>query len=123
MRTCRDYAWEGHDFGFSYLDDSVQSLGLPLYPIMHPRFINIFYYERSRNRDESIRSWTSQFRNNCPSITCTPLACNSNSDNPVCKGERSYSSTVFGPTCDGLDTVLMGHQLPELQSFSKNRNI
>ncbi|KAB5568087.1 hypothetical protein DKX38_001880 [Salix brachista] len=86
-----DYAWEGHDFGFFYLeDDSVQSL-------------------------ESIRSWTSQFRNNCPSITCTPLACNSNSDNPVCKGERSYSSTVFGPTCDGLDTVLMGHQLPELQ--------
>ncbi|KAJ6405980.1 hypothetical protein OIU84_013863 [Salix udensis] len=36
-------------------------------------------------------------------------------DNPVCKGERSYSSTVFGPTCDGLDTVLIGHQLPELQ--------
>ncbi|KAJ6684691.1 ORNITHINE DECARBOXYLASE-LIKE [Salix purpurea] len=66
-------------------------------------------------RNKSIRSWTSQFRNNCPSITCTPLACNSNSDNPVCKGERSYSSTVFGPTCDGLDTVLIGHPLPELQ--------
>ncbi|KAF9686668.1 hypothetical protein SADUNF_Sadunf02G0013300 [Salix dunnii] len=53
MRTCRDYAWEGHDFGIFYMeDDSVQSLGLPLYPIMNPRFINIFHYERSLNRDE-----------------------------------------------------------------------
>ncbi|CAK7346104.1 unnamed protein product [Dovyalis caffra] len=48
-------------------------------------------------------------------ITCTPLACNSNRANPTCKGVRTYSSTVFGPTCDALDTVLMGHQLPELQ--------
>ncbi|KAJ6736455.1 ORNITHINE DECARBOXYLASE-LIKE [Salix viminalis] len=48
-------------------------------------------------------------------ITCTPLACNSNRANPTCKGLRTYSSTVFGPTCDALDTVLTGHQLPELQ--------
>jgi len=48
-------------------------------------------------------------------ITCTPLACNSNHANLTCKGLRAYSSTVFGPTCDALDTVLTGHQLPELQ--------
>uniref|UniRef100_A0A2N9FLH9 ornithine decarboxylase n=1 Tax=Fagus sylvatica TaxID=28930 RepID=A0A2N9FLH9_FAGSY len=48
-------------------------------------------------------------------ITCTPLACTSNRANTTCKGVRTYSSTVFGPTCDALDTVLTGHQLPELQ--------
>ncbi|KAG2698248.1 hypothetical protein I3760_07G142000 [Carya illinoinensis] len=48
-------------------------------------------------------------------VTCTPLACTSNRANPSCKGGRTYSSTVFGPTCDALDTVLKGHQLPELQ--------
>jgi ornithine decarboxylase len=25
-----------------------------------------------------------------------------------------YPSTVFGPTCDGLDTVVRGHPLPQL---------
>uniref|UniRef100_F6H0D3 Ornithine decarboxylase n=1 Tax=Vitis vinifera TaxID=29760 RepID=F6H0D3_VITVI len=44
-----------------------------------------------------------------------PLACTSNSVNPTCRRVRTYSSTVFGPTCDALDTVLTGHQLPELQ--------
>ena len=53
--------------------------------------------------------------NDHATITCTPLACNSNSANPTCKGEKSYSSMVFGPTCDALDTVLTVHQLPELQ--------
>lgn len=48
-------------------------------------------------------------------ITCKALACTSNRANPTCKGARTYSSTVFGPTCDALDTVLTGHQLPELQ--------
>jgi ornithine decarboxylase len=48
-------------------------------------------------------------------VTCTPLACTSNRANPTCKGARTYSSTIFGPTCDALDTVLTGHQLPELQ--------
>ncbi|KAJ6917779.1 arginine/diaminopimelate/ornithine decarboxylase [Populus alba x Populus x berolinensis] len=48
-------------------------------------------------------------------ITCTPLACTSNRANLTCKGLRAYGSTVFGPTCDALDTVLTGHQLPELQ--------
>ncbi|KAB1203603.1 Ornithine decarboxylase [Morella rubra] len=48
-------------------------------------------------------------------LTCTPLAFTSNRANPTCWGARTYSSTVFGPTCDALDTVLKGHQLPELQ--------
>lgn len=26
-----------------------------------------------------------------------------------------YDATVFGPTCDALDTVLTGQQLPELE--------
>eukprot|EP00271_Cylindrocystis_brebissonii_P008656 TRINITY_DN23128_c0_g1_i1.p1 TRINITY_DN23128_c0_g1~~TRINITY_DN23128_c0_g1_i1.p1 ORF type:complete len:942 (+),score=228.61 TRINITY_DN23128_c0_g1_i1:548-3373(+) len=30
-------------------------------------------------------------------------------------GERLYKSTVFGPTCDGLDTVLRDIWLPELE--------
>ncbi|GAQ82170.1 ornithine decarboxylase [Klebsormidium nitens] len=30
-------------------------------------------------------------------------------------GERTYGSTVFGPTCDGLDTILRDYPLPRLQ--------
>ncbi|KAK9270088.1 hypothetical protein L1049_025662 [Liquidambar formosana] len=48
-------------------------------------------------------------------ITCTPFACTSNRANPTCRGARTYRSTVFGPTCDALDTVLTGHLLPELE--------
>lgn len=48
-------------------------------------------------------------------ITAMPLACASNPGNPTCRGVRTHASTVFGPTCDALDTVLTGHQLPELQ--------
>ncbi|XP_077219580.1 ornithine decarboxylase-like [Tasmannia lanceolata] len=48
-------------------------------------------------------------------ITALPLACSSNAGNPTCRGMRTFGSTVFGPTCDALDTVLTGHQLPELQ--------
>ncbi|KAL6846673.1 hypothetical protein ACP4OV_024121 [Aristida adscensionis] len=29
-------------------------------------------------------------------------------------GERTYTSTVFGPTCDSIDTVVTGYQLPEM---------
>ncbi|XP_050230511.1 ornithine decarboxylase-like [Mercurialis annua] len=47
-------------------------------------------------------------------VTCTPLACISNHSNPTCNGSRMWSSTVFGPTCDALDTVLTDHLLPEL---------
>lgn len=55
--------------------------------------------------------------------SCIPLKCLPNSsdgENPaaliVCKGgARTYSSTVFGPTCDAIDKVLEGHQLPELE--------
>ncbi|CAL5332078.1 unnamed protein product [Camellia sinensis] len=48
-------------------------------------------------------------------VNATPFACTSNRENPRCGGARTYCSTVFGPTCDALDTVLTGHQLPELQ--------
>ncbi|XP_068640162.1 ornithine decarboxylase 1B, chloroplastic-like [Aristolochia californica] len=48
-------------------------------------------------------------------LTAQPLACTSNPGNPTCKGMKIYGSTVFGPTCDALDTVLYEHQLPELQ--------
>ncbi|XP_043713698.1 ornithine decarboxylase-like [Telopea speciosissima] len=48
-------------------------------------------------------------------VTAMPLAWPSNRDNPICEGAKTYPSTVFGPTCDALDTVLTGHQLPELQ--------
>ncbi|KAK8974751.1 hypothetical protein V6N11_024393 [Hibiscus sabdariffa] len=47
-------------------------------------------------------------------ITCVPLAGSSNGGDPTCKEARSYDSTVFGPTCDALDTVLKGYRLPEL---------
>uniref|UniRef100_A0ACD5V3B9 Uncharacterized protein n=1 Tax=Avena sativa TaxID=4498 RepID=A0ACD5V3B9_AVESA len=30
------------------------------------------------------------------------------------KQQRTYTSTVFGPTCDSLDTVITGYQLPEM---------
>ncbi|VAI19896.1 unnamed protein product [Triticum turgidum subsp. durum] len=29
-------------------------------------------------------------------------------------GEEAYTSTVFGPTCDSLDTVVTGYRLPEM---------
>lgn len=48
-------------------------------------------------------------------VKCEALACTSNSSNPTCEGAKTYSSTVFGPTCDALDTVLTGCQLPELE--------
>jgi ornithine decarboxylase len=31
-----------------------------------------------------------------------------------CPGEKTYTSTVFGPTCDSLDTVVTGYKLPEM---------
>ncbi|KAF9621740.1 hypothetical protein IFM89_027594 [Coptis chinensis] len=48
-------------------------------------------------------------------VKATPLACSSSRANPTCRGLRTYESTVFGPTCDALDTLLTGFQLPELQ--------
>ncbi|KAJ4838163.1 hypothetical protein Tsubulata_032562 [Turnera subulata] len=48
-------------------------------------------------------------------VTCSPLACKSNHANPTCKGAGTYKSTVFGPTCCALDTILRAHMLPELQ--------
>lgn len=48
-------------------------------------------------------------------VACRPLALKSNRKNPTCDGGRMYDATVFGPTCDALDTVLTGQQLPELE--------
>ncbi|XP_022766544.1 ornithine decarboxylase-like [Durio zibethinus] len=48
-------------------------------------------------------------------VTCMPLTGSSNRSNPTSKEARSYDSTVFGPTCDALDTVLKGYPLPDLQ--------
>ncbi|KAL6966297.1 ornithine decarboxylase [Sarracenia purpurea var. burkii] len=44
-----------------------------------------------------------------------PLACGSNGDDPNCRGEKTYCSTVFGPTCDSMDTVATQRQLPEME--------
>ncbi|KAL5713934.1 ornithine decarboxylase [Ranunculus cassubicifolius] len=48
-------------------------------------------------------------------VTAKPLASNSDPTNPNCVGAKTYPSTVFGPTCDALDTILTDYQLPDLQ--------
>lgn len=48
-------------------------------------------------------------------VSAVPLACTSNRVNPNYSGLKTFPSTVFGPTCDALDTVLRDYQLPELQ--------
>ncbi|XP_057974311.1 ornithine decarboxylase-like [Malania oleifera] len=48
-------------------------------------------------------------------VAAMPLASASNRGNPACRGGKTYCSTVFGPTCDALDTVLTGYRLPELE--------
>ncbi|KAF5206210.1 Ornithine decarboxylase [Thalictrum thalictroides] len=46
--------------------------------------------------------------------TVKPLALKSYPDNPTCSQSMTYTSTVYGPTCSPLDTVLTNYQLPEL---------
>ncbi|KAK7351784.1 hypothetical protein VNO77_11478 [Canavalia gladiata] len=48
-------------------------------------------------------------------LTCTPLAYTSKPENLACRDAKTYPSTVFGPTCDSVDTVMRDYQLPELQ--------
>ncbi|KAM3710928.1 hypothetical protein ACJW31_01G069200 [Castanea mollissima] len=48
-------------------------------------------------------------------VKCMPLALTSNLENPTRKGSKTYTSTVFGPTCNALDIVFRGYQLPKLQ--------
>ncbi|XVE89851.1 hypothetical protein DITRI_Ditri20bG0027600 [Diplodiscus trichospermus] len=48
-------------------------------------------------------------------VLCTPLANNGSNKNPTCKGLKTCDSTVFGPTCGAVDTVLKGVQLPEME--------
>eukprot|EP00253_Pinus_taeda_P031090 PITA_31090 len=47
-------------------------------------------------------------------ITAFPLACKSHRSNASCTGLPRYPSTVFGPTCDASDIVLIDYLLPEL---------
>lgn len=44
-----------------------------------------------------------------------PMACKSNKSNPTCEGSKTYSSTVFGPTCDVIDMIFKDYPLPELE--------
>nr|QWQ66219.1 lysine decarboxylase 1 [Phlegmariurus tetrastichus] len=43
-----------------------------------------------------------------------PLACVSQRNNLSCANLPQHTSTVFGPTCDSLDTILKDHPLPDL---------
>ncbi|KAL0325940.1 UNVERIFIED_CONTAM: Ornithine decarboxylase [Sesamum radiatum] len=45
----------------------------------------------------------------------TAFACTSRPENLMCCGQRTYGSTVFGPTCDACDVVFTDQQLPDLQ--------
>lgn len=47
--------------------------------------------------------------------TCFPLRFGSKPNNVTCKDPKTYPSTVFGPTCDAIDTVLKEYMLPELE--------
>ncbi|KAL1326258.1 hypothetical protein HN51_036317 [Arachis hypogaea] len=50
-------------------------------------------------------------------VTCRPLVMCGENMVPMCfKDSKTFSSTVFGPTCDSLDTVLRNTQLPELHA-------
>ncbi|GMH14851.1 hypothetical protein Nepgr_016692 [Nepenthes gracilis] len=51
----------------------------------------------------------------CRTVNPTPFAVTSQAGNPLCKGLPTYCSTVFGPTCDSLDTVMRGLELPDLE--------
>ncbi|EEF52799.1 conserved hypothetical protein [Ricinus communis] len=54
IRLCKDYVWEGHDYGIYDIEDgNIRSLGLPSYPIKHPSFTGIFYFEHSLFRNTS----------------------------------------------------------------------
>lgn len=54
-------------------------------------------------------------KNNSADLMVMPLACYSDSDNIMCAAKVRYQSTVFGPTCDAMDTILKGELLPELE--------
>ncbi|GMI65235.1 meso-diaminopimelate decarboxylase 2 [Hibiscus trionum] len=71
-----------------------------------------------RNRGEAKEYWMNDgvwgsmsfLRYGRDEVNCTPLAIKK----PVCKGMKTWSSTVYGPTCDSSDIVLKGYELPEL---------
>ncbi|XVF42150.1 hypothetical protein PTKIN_Ptkin01aG0336600 [Pterospermum kingtungense] len=47
-------------------------------------------------------------------VICTPLDNYGSNKTSKCKGLKTCDSTVFGPTCDPVDTVFTGFQLPEM---------
>ncbi|XP_004500902.1 ornithine decarboxylase-like [Cicer arietinum] len=47
-------------------------------------------------------------------VSCTPMRFSSKHEKNV-RDTKSYASTVFGPTCDSVDTVLKEYELPELE--------
>ncbi|KAE8659949.1 Ornithine decarboxylase [Hibiscus syriacus] len=49
-------------------------------------------------------------------VVCTPLIAG---ENCRTKEMKTWSSTVFGPTCDAADIVLKGFELPELEVGDK----
>ncbi|CAK9137136.1 unnamed protein product [Ilex paraguariensis] len=48
-------------------------------------------------------------------LNATPFVGSGNGGDHTRHDAKTYSSTVFGPTCDALDTVLTDYRLPELQ--------
>lgn len=50
-----------------------------------------------------------------PTVPSCPLPCRPLLSNGEAAPPETFPSTVFGPTCDGLDTLLTDYQLPELQ--------
>lgn len=48
-------------------------------------------------------------------VKCMPLRFGSKPENVAWRDPKTYASTVFGPTCDSVDTVLKEYELPELE--------
>ncbi|KAM0938675.1 putative ornithine decarboxylase [Dioscorea sansibarensis] len=65
--------------------------------------------------NDGIHGSFSCIKNDTANVTMMPLACYSGSNNVMCAGKMRYSSTIFGPTCDAMDTILKEELLPELE--------
>ncbi|KAH7663322.1 Ornithine/DAP/Arg decarboxylase protein [Dioscorea alata] len=65
--------------------------------------------------NDGIHGSFSCIKNDTATVTMIPLACYSSSNNVMCVGKVRYSSTIFGPTCDSMDTIRKEEMLPELE--------
>ncbi|XP_039138808.1 ornithine decarboxylase-like [Dioscorea cayenensis subsp. rotundata] len=65
--------------------------------------------------NDGIHGSFSCIKNDTATVTMMPLACYSSSNNVRCVGKVKYSSTIFGPTCDSMDTIRKEEMLPELE--------